>query len=213
MQLKEKDIIVFAGDSTTDAGKNETGDRLGMGYVKLLHGMLNAFRPELRPTLVNAGISGNNSQELLARWEKDVAAYRPDIVFCMIGINDVWRHFDLLDPEKPLISCEEYEKNLEEIAKKGQAAREFVFMTPYYMERNRGDEMRLLAEQYASAMKRVAARHAYRIVDLQQEFDEYMRYRSGQSVSWDRVHPNEYGAMLIARAVWRVLQGEERREA
>lgn len=205
MQLKEKDIIVFAGDSTTDAGKNETGDRLGMGYVKLLHGMLNAFRPELRPTLVNAGISGNNSQELLARWEKDVAAYRPDIVFCMIGINDVWRHFDYLDPQDARISVEEYAENLAAICEKSKGVREFYLIPPYYLERNRSDEMRVMTEQYADRTRAVAARYGITVVEVQPDFDAYMNSRPGQSISWDRVHPFEVGSMIIARRILRFL--------
>ena len=45
MKIKDGDIIVFAGDSTTDADKNATGDGLGNGYVKLVRDALFAFRP------------------------------------------------------------------------------------------------------------------------------------------------------------------------
>ena len=205
MIIKDKDVIVFAGDSTTDSEKIITNDGLGKGYVKLLHSMLNAFHPELHLTFINAGINGNKSHDLLVRWEKDVVSFQPDIIFCLIGINDVWRHFDLLDFANPPVSSEEYEKNLEAMVEKGKTAREFIFMTPYFMERNHTDEMRIMMEEFADIMKKVAARHACKIIDLQKEFDDYMKYRSGQSISLDRVHPCEYGSMLIARSVWREL--------
>ena len=206
MLFKDGDTIVFAGDSTTDADKLSTGDRLGMGYVRLLNGMLNAFCPEVRSRVVNAGVSGNTSADLLTRWEQDVTAEKPDLVFCLIGINDVWRHFDCFDPSRRQISAEEYERNLEAICERAKGARELCLMTPFYMEGNRSDEMRIMTEQYAAVMKGVAKRRGARFIDLQRDFDVYMQSRPGQSITWDRVHPGEIGSLLIARAVWRELQ-------
>lgn len=128
MELKNKDIIVFAGDSTTDANKGEDG--IGNGYVRLVRNALIAFRPNEEFTVINAGISGNKSADLLERWDRDVTAYDPDIVFCMIGINDVWRHFDYLDPSDRFVSAKVYEKNLEAICEKAKTT-EIFFLFVY----------------------------------------------------------------------------------
>ena len=79
-------------------------------------------------------------------------------------------------------------------------------MTPYYMERNRTDEMRVLTEKYAARMKEAAKDRGIKVIDLQKVFDEYMQGRPGQSVSWDRVHPGSVGSMLIAREVLREFE-------
>ena len=68
MKLKNGDTIAFAGDSTTDAGKLSTPDGLGCGYVKLVRDALFAFRSYENFRVVNAGIIGNTSADLLARW-------------------------------------------------------------------------------------------------------------------------------------------------
>lgn len=39
--------------------------------------------------LANTGIAGNTSAQMLARWQGDVLAYRPDVVLLMIGTNDI----------------------------------------------------------------------------------------------------------------------------
>ena len=83
MNLRDKDTIVFAGDSVTDAEKLTTEDGLGRGYVKLVRDALIAFRPAEEYRVINAGVNGNTSRELLARWEKDVSEKKPDILFCM----------------------------------------------------------------------------------------------------------------------------------
>ena len=201
MFFQDGDVIVFAGDSITDADKNTTWDGIGNGYVRLVRDALAAFFPEIGCRVLNAGVSGDNSRDLLARWEKDVDEKQPTVVFCLVGANDVWRHFDRLDPEKPLVTEEEYERNLIQICKKAERYERFVFISPYFMERNRSDEMRLLTERYAAIVHKVAQKFGFPVLDAQQEFDVYMERRSGMSISWDRVHPGAIGSMLLARMI------------
>ena len=206
MKLKSGDVVVFAGDSTTDANKCGTGDRLGNGYVRFVRNALAAYCPQDRYTVINAGVSGNRSCDLLERWDADVSAAKPDAVFCMIGINDVWRHFDSYDVPEIYVSAQEYERNLEKICEKSKDVPYFVFMLPFFMESSRADEMRVMTEEYAARMKKVAKKYGRAVLDTQAEFDEYMKSRAGQSIGWDRVHPNELGSMLLARLILREIE-------
>ena len=54
-------------------------------------------------------------------------------------------------------------------------------------------------------VRRAAEECGLAYIDVQADFDEYMKGRSGQSISWDRVHPGEVGSMILARAVLRAL--------
>lgn len=206
MNIEDKSVIVFAGDSTTDAGKQGTPDGLGEGYVKLVHDALVAFRPSAEYRIVNAGVSGNKSRDLLARWDADVLEYKPDVVFCMIGINDVWRHFDGAEFSDNLSNEKEYEENLIRICEKSRSVEQFVFMYPFFMERNQSDEMREMTDAYRKVMKKVADRYGRPVLDTQEVFDEYMKDRAGQSISWDRVHPNRIGSMLLARFILKEVE-------
>ena len=210
MMFKDGDTIVFAGDSITDADKNTTWDGIGNGYVRLVRDALAAFFPQIRCRVFNAGVSGDNSRDLLARWEKDVDSREPSVVFCLIGANDIWRHFDYLDPEKPLVSEEEYERNLTCVCQKAQRYDRFILITPYFMERNLSDEMRLFSESYAAIMRRVALKFGVPVLDVQKEFDAYMEYRSGMSISWDRAHPGAIGSMLLARMILKASESGDR---
>lgn len=206
MKLKDGDIIVFAGDSTTDADRCATADGLGNGYVKLVSDALYAFLPTENYRVVNAGVSGNTSLQLLERWERDVMSLTPDVVFCMIGINDVWRHFDRCEPLQKRISLQEYMENLSLICEKTKDVRVFCIIPPYFMERNRTDEMRVMTEEYAAAAREVAKKFGADVLDVQPAFDEYMLGRSGQTISWDRVHPGWIGSQLIMREIFRYLE-------
>lgn len=201
MSQEREKMLVFAGDSTTDAEKLHTLDGLGTGYVKLVHDGLIAFRPWESYRAVNAGINGNTSRDLLARWDRDVLAHAPDAVFCMIGINDVWRCLDRTVPAADLVYEEEYERNLRSMAEKCRDVPEFYFMSPFLMERTPQDEMRCMTQGYAAVMKKVAAAYGRPYLDLQEKFDEYMKSRSGLSICGDRVHPGSVGALIIARCI------------
>ena len=79
MIFQDMDRIVFAGDSVTDMGsQNPVGeglfDSLGHSYVRVIENLLAALYPEVHLRVTNSGISGDNSQMLLARWERDVRA-------------------------------------------------------------------------------------------------------------------------------------------
>ncbi|HWD79051.1 MAG TPA: SGNH/GDSL hydrolase family protein [Kribbella sp.] len=95
--LDPRRTVVFAGDSVTDCGRRTDPDGLGDGYVRRLYDDLG----ERRPTIVNAGISGNRAVDLAARWAGDVLAHDPGLVSILIGINDTWRRYDENDPTTP----------------------------------------------------------------------------------------------------------------
>ena len=90
------------------------------------------------------------------------------------------------------------------ICEKMKGKRAFV-LSPYYLERNRTDEMRAMTERYAAIARKTAEEYGFVYIDVQADFDEYMKSRPGQSISWDRVHPGEVGSMILARAVLRAL--------
>ena len=120
MIFENGDKIVFAGDSVTDMGStNPFGEAmfegLGTGYVRILDSMFSAYYPEMNIRVVNSGISGNTSEDLLERFDRDVLDKNPDWCSICIGINDVWRQFDVPSIKEYQVMPDEYEKNLEEM--------------------------------------------------------------------------------------------------
>jgi lysophospholipase L1-like esterase len=67
------------------------------------------------------------------------------------------------------------------------------------MEPNRCDAMRARMDEYGAIVKRLAKKYGCELVDLQAMFDRYFRYRHSTCIAWDRIHPNQMGATLIAR--------------
>ncbi|MHB1460852.1 MAG: SGNH/GDSL hydrolase family protein [Armatimonadota bacterium] len=100
--------ILFQGDSVTDAGRSRTNDaELGGGYPMFIQGQLSATHPAHNITILNRGISGDRTIDLVNRWTEDCIELKPDVVSILIGVNDTWRRYDSNDPT----STEEYARN------------------------------------------------------------------------------------------------------
>ena len=46
----------------------------------------------------------------------------------------------------------------------------------------------------------LAEKYGCRFIDLQAVFNDYFQYRHSSYIAWDRIHPNQIGATVIARA-------------
>ena len=91
------DIVLFQGDSITDAGRDRKrednandGRALGSGYAFLIASHLLAERADADLKIYNRGISGNKVFQLAERWDKDCIALKPNLVSILIGVNDIW---------------------------------------------------------------------------------------------------------------------------
>lgn len=204
MIFQDMDRIVFVGDSVTDMGSvcpvgEGLGDNLGHSYVRIIENLLAALYPEVHIRITNSGISGHTSRDLLARWERDVRTLHPQWVSICIGINDVWRQFDSPSMPEQSVSPEEYRENVQKMILSEKPHVKGIFlMTPYYMEPDPSDQMRARMDVYSAICKELAAEYGCIFVDLQSVFSRYCAIRHSSYLAWDRVHPNQIGATLIA---------------
>lgn len=205
MIFEDMDRVVFAGDSVTDMGsQNPVGeglfDNVGRSYVRVVENLLAVYYPEIRIRVTNSGISGNTSRDLLDRFDRDVVDLKPDWVSICIGINDVWRQFDSPAIPDEQVMPEEYRQNVEEMILKVKDNVKGVFiLSPYIMEPNSEDMMRDRMNLYVGICAELAKKHNCVFVDFQKMYEEYCKIRHSSYISWDRIHPNQVGATLMAR--------------
>lgn len=204
MLFENGDRIVFAGDSVTDMDSAQPigeglFENVGRGYVRVVENMLAAVYPELNIRITNAGTSGNTSRDLLERFDRDVCGLKPDWVSICIGINDVWRQFDSPAIPSSHVLPDEYEKNLTEMIEKVKGHVKGIFLlSPYYMEPNREDKMRARMDEYVAICQRLSEKYGCIFVNFQKLYEDYCQIRHSSCIAWDRVHPNQMGATLMA---------------
>src|SRR5689334_2572194 len=111
--------IVCMGDSITQMGESPGG------YVWLIRHFLNAIYPQQQIEVVNAGVSGHKSTDMLARFQRDVIDKKPDLVTISVGVNDVWHGFY---DNHPLgngprgVRLEDYKRNVDEMVRRATSA-------------------------------------------------------------------------------------------
>ena len=205
MFFENKDVIVFAGDSVTDMGSitpvgEGHGDDLGVGYVRIIDSMLSATYPEYDFRIINSGVSGHTSRDLLARFDRDIVAKNPDWVSICIGINDVWRQFDSPAIPESHVLPDEYKENLEKMIMKIKDNVKGIFiLSPYIMEPNREDAMRKRTDEYVAICKELSEKYGCIFVNFQKMYEDFFKIRHSAFIAWDRVHPNQIGAVLMAK--------------
>ncbi len=208
MKIDKGSKLLFIGDSITDFGRfrpvGEAPVGLGTGYVMLLEGMLTGYFPDRQIRVVNAGVGGDTIRHLEARWQSDVIDQKPGWVAVMIGINDVWRHFD--NPFKPelAVGYEEYVSTYRKLIEVSlPQVKGMVLMTPFYIDGNTGDPMTSMVHRYADAVRQLALEYHLVFCDVQAEFDETQKQLHHMAFSADRVHPNmnnPVGHFIIVKA-------------
>lgn len=212
MLIEPRSKFILAGDSVTDMGRAQpVGEGLfnphGSGYPNVVQGLLTSVYPDYFINVVNMGVSGNRSSDLLARWPRDVLDLKPDWVSVMIGANDVWRQFDT--PQIPTngVGPEDYRKNLIEMIRSARPlVKGFVLMTPVYWESSLTDAMSARMREYGAICREVAAQEGVLFCDAQAYADRVLRHCHANYITWDRVHPNIPGSNVLAHALLDVLE-------
>jgi lysophospholipase L1-like esterase len=208
--LKKGTVILFQGDSITDAGRDKkielpnSEKSLGMGYAMMAAGELFRACPDLDLQIHNRGISGNKIPDLEARWQKDAIDLKPDILSILIGVNDLWHTFAFGNKYKGTI--EDYEKGyralLERTQKEIPGVR-IVICEPFTTRAS--DDFKPLAG-YRAVAKKIAGDMSLTFVPFQSAFDEALKSAPAEFWLTDGIHPSPAGHALMVEA-WRGAVG------
>lgn len=197
--MNKKDLLLFIGDSITEAGRFEDSEQIGFSYVRYIRDYIAINRPELLPTIVNKGVGGNRVTDLAERWEEDVLNLNPDYVSISIGINDVWRQLD--SPHEVSLSPERfkevYASLIEQVHARTNA--KIILMEPTVIEEDVNAQGNKLLKPYVKAVKELAERYDAVLVPTHAAFIAYLEKENRQVLTTDGVHMNTAGNMLMAQ--------------
>ncbi len=205
-RLDDGDSIVFLGDSITQAGSKPEG------YVSLFQ--LTCDVNGYIVNVINSGISGHKSNDMLARLDRDVIAHNPDWVSISCGVNDVWHG------EKG-VPLPDYKKNMTEIVERCQKAGIKVLLltaTPIYEDLQRPENIKL--RDYNAFLRELAKEKDLLLCDLFNTFADWYKIKLNDDklMTTDGVHMNPRGNRLMARDIllkmgmtWREMRQAEKR--
>ena len=211
-ELEPGSVVLFQGDSITDAGRDKKGNgpnnwtALGRGYPCLLAGALLADHAGAKLSVYNRGISGNKVPDLAARWQEDALDLKPAVLSILVGVNDIWHKL----AGRYDGSVEDYETGYRELLKrtlKGLPGVRIVVCEPFVLRCGAvSDEWFPEFDQRRAAAKRVADELKLTFVGFQSMFDEASKLAPPAYWAGDGVHPTLAGHALMAKT-WREVVG------
>ena len=219
MKIAPRSKFVLIGDSVTDMGRaRPVAEGLfnphGTGYPNVVQGLLTSVYPDYFINVVNMGVSGNTVRDLKARWQTDLLDLKPDWVSVMLGVNDVWRQFDVPQLAGRDVQPGEYRDTLRELVDLTKpVVKGMVLITPVFWELNTADAMAARVREYGAICREVAAEKGVLFCDAQAYADRVLAHCHSSYIAWDRVHPNIPGANVLAHALLDVLGFDWNRRA
>ena len=197
--------IVFLGDSITDMGRDRTADltafSYGASYVYLITAKLAKENPG-KFEIYNRGVSGDRIVDAYARIKKDVWNIKPDVLSIFIGINDVLH--EVLDRNGvDIIRYENVYRTLIKETLERLPNVKIVLMAPYVYDGSLTEENREkfnAVADYAKVVEKLAGEFGLMFIPLQKKLDEYVNKYGADKFSYDGVHPDLAGSMVIAEA-------------
>ncbi len=205
--IQPNDVILFQGDSITDAGRNRDcaaandAGGLGRGYVFFAASMLLAKHSDKNLQVHNRGNSGNKVWQLEERWQVDCLALEPNVLSVLIGVNDTWH--GQKDPELrvPLDVYEQTYRKLLDDAKAAKPDLRIVICEPFTLKVGAvTDSWFPEIDQRREIAKRIADDYAATFVPFQSLFDKLAEQAPMAYWLRDGVHPTIAGHMQMAWA-------------
>ena len=195
IKVKNGDSIAFLGDSITQQGHNYPA-----GYVNMV--MIGLKTNGIQAKMIKAGISGNKSNNMLDRLDRDVISKNPQIMTLSCGVNDVWH-----GPRG--VKLDAYKKNITVLVEKALAAKIQVYIMTATMigeyQKNQNNQ-KLVA--YNDFLRELAKEKNLPLIDLnavmQKEVAAMNAKYPGLStvfITCDGVHMDPLGNIMMAKEI------------
>ena len=201
-ELKSGDSIVFLGDSITHQCL----------YTQYVEDFFYTRYPKMRLKFHNSGVGGAKAWDALARFDRDVAAYKPKYVTVLLGMND-----GRYQPFNDAIFQTYYKDMQELIAKIKGIGAQPILMTPTMFDaraarmgkRKRDPAATELYNSvlayYGTWLREVAAESGFGFVDMYSPLNNITLTARQKDPSFtiikDAVHPDPPGQVVMAYAL------------
>ncbi len=193
--IKNGDRVAFLGDSITNFGNRP------YGYVQLV--MDGLKRNGVNATAIPAGISGNKSNDMLRRLDRDVIRKKATVMLLSCGVNDVGHG-------KRGVELPDYKKNITAILDKAKAAGiRVVILTPTLCGEQHPDSANnKKLKLYCDFLQQIAAERKIPVADLYTKMYKIaskLKHIKGNKLTIDNLHMNGYGNQMMAEGVLETL--------
>jgi acyl-CoA thioesterase I len=179
-------IVAIGSSSTAGIGASDPA----RAYPAVLAEELRHRWPQLAVTVINKGVAGELASQMVARFERDVLPYHPQLVVWQTGSNQLLRSENI----------ENYAETIRQgISRLKAAAADVVLMDPQFAPRVLARRMHLPVVDSIAAVANdtnVAVFHRFAVM---RHWISSGQYKTEDVISSDGLHMNDVSYSCIAR--------------
>src|SRR5438093_4608094 len=179
-------IVAIGSSSTQGVGASDQAH----AYPALLAEELQRRWPRLAVTVVNKGVGGEDAEQMLARFARDVLPYRPQLVIWQTGSNSALQSGDV----------QGYEHTIREgIARLKAAHMDVILMDPQYAPRILGRPIHKAIVDTIGEVSNDLKVAVFRRFAVMRHWVTSGQYRMEDIIAQDQLHMNDASYHCIAR--------------
>lgn len=196
LKAKEPLIWVFTGDSITQGAKHTNGFRC---YQEVFAERIRWELSRVRDFVINTGVSGNTTANVLPDFNWRVAQFKPAVVSLMIGTNDC--------ASDRRVAPDAFRENLQILVTKIRELKAIpLLQTPNIIRIEDAPERATLPD-YIKVIQTVAEEQNVILIDQWEYWTAMATHNDIRSI-WlkDPLHPNGTGHLEMARLIFKELE-------
>lgn len=198
LSRKEPNIWLFTGDSITHGAKHTHGYR---SYPEVFQERIRWEMGRMRDIVINTGISGNATKNILDDFDWRIAQFSPNMVSVMIGTNDCARNN---------MNTGLFRKNVRELVTRIRSIEAIpVLHTPNIIILDKSPERKTFPD-YVPVLRELVTEENVVLVDNYLYWQRATQDKTAEFIfkNWlnDPLHPNQTGHQEIARLMFKKLK-------
>lgn len=211
--LNQDDVILFQGDSITNAGRSkkklifDNFYALGYGYVYIITIDLLYKFPDKNLQVYNRGMSCKKVFQLAERWDNNCINLKPNVLSILIGVNDFWCTLNNVYKGSIEIYRNDFKKLLD-ITKQALPDVKLIIGEPFVVK-----DVKLVDEkwfpkfdEYRESAREIADQYNAVFIPYQSIFDKALGSAPAAYWTIDGIYPSVAGANLMANAWMEVIK-------
>ena len=196
-------LIVFLGDSITDAGRKESSNQLGFGYVNIFSETLKDQNQDW--TIINRGVEGYVTEHIAQTLHGECISLHPDYVSILVGINDIGLIVGAEASEQDKLymledSIRAYHEMLFDLSRETNA--KVIILEPFIFPKDgKYEDWVPWQKKMSKNIKKLARNYGAFFIPLQEPMNAKIREMGLEAITTDGIHLTETGQRMLAQIV------------
>lgn len=196
-------LIIFLGDSITDARRKDSPDKLGFGYVNIFSERLKAQKQNWN--ILNRGVEGYVVQNVAESLHEECISLNPDYISILVGVNDIGLIADSSASEQDKLymledSIRAYHEMLFDLSRETNA--KVIILEPFVFPKNgKYDDWVPWQKKMSKNIQKLARNYDAYFIFLQTPLNKKIQEHGYETITSDGIHLTRQGQQILADIV------------